>query len=130
MQGDLFYPVTETFWQPSDKFLVSSPSSLEAYEHLRPFQAFSSWAGMAVLSATPFLPPHNLRFRRGREGECAASECELVCRDLWELGFGRIQVVPSVQVSHIPFGTDRICWYEIGIQLILLLVGLFKRCCT
>lgn len=53
---------------------------------------------MAVLAATPFLPPFNVRFRRGRANECAASECELVSRDLWEKGWGRVQVVPSVQV--------------------------------
>lgn len=99
MQGELFYPIDQAWWAPSDRFLDVSPSDKEAYEQLRPFQAFASWGGMAVLAPTPFLPPHNLRFRRGREGECAASECELICRDLWEVGWGRVQVVPSVQVS-------------------------------
>jgi alpha-1,3-mannosyltransferase len=58
---------------------------------------------MIVLAATPFLAPHNLRFRRGdlsRADECQASECELLNRDLWQVGWGRVQVVPSVQVAY------------------------------
>lgn len=56
---------------------------------------------MAILSPTPFLPPHNVRFRRGdvSGGECSASECTLIAGDFWKAGFGRVQVVPSVQVS-------------------------------
>lgn len=102
MQGDLFYPISPPSWSPSDAFLTTSPVSREAYDNLQPFQAFASWAGMAVLAATPFLGANGLRFRRSdpmRKDECAGSECELICRDLWERGFGRVQVVPSVQVS-------------------------------
>lgn len=46
------------------------------------------------------MRPHNVRFRRGNKdkAECAASECSLVCSDYWKAGWGRIQVVPSVQV--------------------------------
>lgn len=58
---------------------------------------------MVVMDPAPFLPPHNVRFRRGdhEKGECSASECSLIAQDLWKAGFGRIQVVPSVQVSFM-----------------------------
>lgn len=58
---------------------------------------------MVIMDPRPFLPPHNVRFRRSdvEKGECAASECGLVCSDYWKEGFGRVQVVPSVQVSSI-----------------------------
>jgi alpha-1,3-mannosyltransferase len=58
---------------------------------------------MAVLSPTPFTKPYNTRFRRGNKekGECAASECTLICSDFWKAGWGRVQVVPSVQVRHV-----------------------------
>lgn len=57
-----------------------------------------------MLDPAPFLPPHNVRFRRGNaeNGECAASECGLIATDFWKAGYGRVQVVPSVQVSHLP----------------------------
>jgi alpha-1,3-mannosyltransferase len=56
---------------------------------------------MVILDPKPFLPPHNVRFRRSDQskGECAASECGLICSDYWKEGFGMIQVVPSVQAS-------------------------------
>lgn len=55
---------------------------------------------MVIMDPRPFLPPHNVRFRRSdaNKGECAASECGLVCSDYWKEGFGKVQVVPSVQV--------------------------------
>ena len=58
---------------------------------------------MAVIDPKVFLPPYNVRFRRSdlKAGECAASECSLFCNDLWRMGLGRIQVVPSVRVSVV-----------------------------
>lgn len=91
MEGDIFYPIETSTWTPSDDLFPNSPSTLAAYSRLRPFQAFSTWGGMIVLAATPFLAPYNLRFRRGNlalSDECQASECELVNRDLWQLGWG------------------------------------------
>lgn len=70
---------------------------------------------MAVLAATPFLQ-HDVRFRRSDTSidECAASECSLLASDFWREGFGRVQIVPGVQVSqqHSPrlcerAGSDR-----------------------
>lgn len=57
---------------------------------------------MAVLSPTPFLPPTNVRFRRSdaKRDECAASECTLIAADFWKYGYGRVQVVPSVQLAY------------------------------
>lgn len=58
---------------------------------------------MAVLSATPFLE-HGIRFRRSdtAKDECAASECSLIASDFWKVGFGRVQIVPAVQVRPSP----------------------------
>ncbi len=42
------------------------------------------WNGMARIDAAPFLA--GLRFRTHLEGECMASECSLVCDDLWRMG--------------------------------------------
>jgi alpha-1,3-mannosyltransferase len=101
IEGDLFYPM-DSSWVPSDHLFPTSPKSKEEYANLNPFQVFSTWAGLAVLAATPFLEPNRLRFRRsdGSRDECAASECSLIANDLWKAGWGRVQVVPSVQVSR------------------------------
>ncbi|KAJ9115579.1 hypothetical protein QFC20_000904 [Naganishia adeliensis] len=100
--GDLFYPIPNAWWSPSEDLFPDSPASLTAFQHLEPFQVFCSWNGMVIMDPRPFLPPHNVRFRRSdvEKGECAASECGLVCSDYWKEGFGRVQVVPSVQLAY------------------------------
>lgn len=104
--GDLFYPIDNSWWSPSSNLFSTSPASKTAFDNLEPFPVFSTWNGMAIMSPTPFMRPHGVRFRRGdkQRGECSASECSLVCSDYWKAGFGRVQVVPSVQVSL--FRTD------------------------
>ncbi|WRT69758.1 uncharacterized protein IL334_006749 [Kwoniella shivajii] len=100
--GDLFYPIDYTWWSPSSNLFPNSPKSRIAYENLQPFQVFSSWNALAILSPKPFLPPYNVRFRSGNKekGECAASECTLIASDFWKIGFGKVQVVPSVQFAY------------------------------
>jgi hypothetical protein len=67
----------------------------------------------------PFLPPYNVRFRRGAptnlppdaphnailgsDVECQASESAFISWDFWKYGFGRIMVVPGV---HATYGKD------------------------
>ncbi|GHJ85676.1 hypothetical protein NliqN6_2078 [Naganishia liquefaciens] len=100
--GDLFYPIPHAWWSPSDELFPDAPVSRAAFAQLEPFQVFCGWNGMVVMDPAPFLPPHNVRFRRSdvARGECAASECGLVCADYWKAGFGKVQVVPSVQLAY------------------------------
>ncbi|WVR08052.1 hypothetical protein IAU60_005098 [Kwoniella sp. DSM 27419] len=100
--GDLFYPIDWTWWSPSDNLFPTSPSTMAKYQTLEPFQVYSTWNAMAVLSPEPFLPPHNVRFRRSdkTKDECAASECTLIAADYWKVGHGKVQVVPSVQFAY------------------------------
>ncbi len=53
---------------------------------------------MLVASAEPFY--EGLRFRRGRPGECAASECSLFCKDMWAAGKGKFVIDPHVRVAY------------------------------
>ncbi|KAK1923656.1 cryptococcal mannosyltransferase 1-domain-containing protein [Papiliotrema laurentii] len=100
--GNLFYPIKGRSWSPSEDLFFDSEDSEEHFEDLEPFQVYSSWNGLAVLDPKPFLPPHNVRFRRGdaARGECAASECSLIATDFWKAGYGRVQIVPSVQLAY------------------------------
>jgi alpha-1,3-mannosyltransferase len=99
MEGELFYPIPNPWWSPSDDVLAGSAAKVK-YDHLEPFQAFSAWNGMVVLHPEPLVA--GIRFRRGNaaKGECAASECSLLASDYWAKGFGRVQVVPSVQLAY------------------------------
>ena len=90
----------------------SSPSTRKRFEHMLPFQVFAGWNGIAVMAPEPFLPPYNVRFRRGAgapddgsgrtaaDVECQASESSFISWDFWKYGFGRILVVPGVHVCY------------------------------
>ena len=94
------------------KLFINSPETLARHERNLPYQVFAGWNGMVVMSPTPFLPPYNVRFRRGvpraphqrpGEEECQASESSFISWDFWKYGFGRIQTVPGV---HLTYGKD------------------------
>ncbi|GAA5851719.1 hypothetical protein JCM8547_001184 [Rhodosporidiobolus lusitaniae] len=44
--------------------------------------------------------PTRFRSALRSEGECAASECKTVARDLWTKGFDRWMIVPTVRVTY------------------------------
>ena len=61
---------------------------------------------MISLKAKPFY--EGMRFRRAHEGEdsiegeCEASECSLLCQDMWKRGYSKIVVDPLVRVFYSP----------------------------
>ncbi|KAJ2891649.1 hypothetical protein GGI21_005802, partial [Coemansia aciculifera] len=60
----------------------------------RPFQVQCCWNGIAVIDSQVLAGDQGLRFRRSAKGECSASECSLMCNDMWHKGFNRIVMVP------------------------------------
>ncbi|KAJ2735408.1 hypothetical protein IW152_001634 [Coemansia sp. BCRC 34962] len=66
----------------------------------RPFQVQCCWNGMAVIDAKVFYGKNALRFRRSIADECSASECSLLCNDMWATGYRRAIVVPRVKLSY------------------------------
>ena len=64
-----------------------------------PSQVYSCWNGGVVIDSRPFYD-HNLKFRSGHPGECKESECSLFCKDLWNLGYGKIALIPNILVSY------------------------------
>ncbi|KAI8924536.1 cryptococcal mannosyltransferase 1-domain-containing protein [Entophlyctis helioformis] len=87
------------FWYQGS--FVYDPAARARYELGLPVQAYSCWNGMAVLNTAPFYK-HNVRFRRSdpAAGECAASECQLIAKDYWAAGYGRVLMVPHVRVVY------------------------------
>ncbi|KAJ2348789.1 hypothetical protein GGH91_001193 [Coemansia sp. RSA 2671] len=66
----------------------------------RPFQVQCCWNGIAVIDAKVFHGKNALRFRRSAADECSASECSLLCNDMWATGYRRAIVVPRVKLSY------------------------------
>lgn len=64
-----------------------------------PHSCFSpSWNGMAKVTAAAFA--RGLRFRDHEPGECAASECSLLCDDMARVGLRRALVDPAVATTY------------------------------
>ena len=112
--GAIFYDiyvarsiVGETFWQIaqdggwhfSGNLFWADRTTRAKYRNHQPFQVYACWNGGAVISAEPILE-RRIKFRRNVEGECYMGEPTLFAKDLWRLGLGRIQVVPSVNVGY------------------------------
>lgn len=67
----------------------------------QPFQVFSCWNGMVVFDADIFQDKQ-ISFRTNNEqaGECAASEAELIFRDMWSIGRGKVLVSPKAASAY------------------------------
>ena len=101
LQGDWFFdiPPDGSWDRASNLFWNDTPTRARYDTHL-PFQVFSCWNGVTAFRAQPVL--EGLRFRASNEdaGECFQGEPQLFCKDLWFRGFGRIAVVPSVNLAY------------------------------
>jgi alpha-1,3-mannosyltransferase len=72
------------------KMFAKDPASRVQYEKGHSLQAYSCWNGMALMNTKPFYE-NNVRFRRSdktEKDECEASECKLIAKDFWLLGYG------------------------------------------
>lgn len=63
-----------------------------------PFPAQCCWNGLVVFTAAPFQA--GIHFRNHEPGECAGSECFLMCHDFFRLGYGKVVVDPGVRVAY------------------------------
>ena len=100
INGDLFFEIPQNAgWEYSQNLLWNDPEARDRLDHGRPFQVFACWNGAAVFSARPLLQ-QKVRFRSNREGECYLGEPVHFAKDLWKEGYGKIAVVPSVNVGY------------------------------
>ena len=109
MTGDTFFDIPpDGSWDAAWNIFPDDPVALESLWLGKPFQVFSCWNGAAVFTATPFLEGA-IRFRRSDERhECPQGEPKTWCADLWRLGYGRIAVVPVVNVEYADEAAMRI----------------------
>lgn len=103
MTGDSFFEIPpDGNWNSAWNLLWNDGRAQARLRAHRPFQVFSCWNGAAVFTAAPLLLEESQRvsFRAPREGECYQGEPQLFCKDLWFYGYGRIAVVPSVNLEY------------------------------
>lgn len=78
---------------------VHEPETGRRLAEGRPVPVYCCWNGVAVLDAEP-LRTGAVRFRSHGPGECAASECSLLCDDLHVMGRHRVLLDPNVRVAY------------------------------
>lgn len=101
LNGDSFFEIgPDGSWDSAWNLFWNEPGSKARLDDHLPFQVFSCWNGAVALGAGPLLG--GLRFRdvSADAGECYQGEPQLFCKDLWFRGYGKIAVVPSVNLEY------------------------------
>jgi alpha-1,3-mannosyltransferase len=100
MNGDSFFNIPEDGNWNSAWNLFWNNAKAESRLHAGlPFQVFSCWNGATAFTARPFLEKRIL-FRSHYETECVQGEPKLFAKDMWYHGYGKIAVVPSVNLEY------------------------------
>lgn len=103
INGDLFFeipPGTGSFAKATNLFW-NDPESKARFEAGRPLQVFACWNGAVAFPARP-IAGREVAFRAARAelDECHNGEPEIFCKDLWAHGYGRIAVVPYINLEY------------------------------
>ena len=101
LSGNLLFdiPPQTGAWTHSLDLFFDHAASASRFLAGVPTQVFSCWNGAVALRALP-LASGDVGFRWPRGGECYQGEVQLLCKDLWGKGYGRIGVVPAVNVGY------------------------------
>ncbi|KKY20844.1 putative alpha-mannosyltransferase cmt1 [Phaeomoniella chlamydospora] len=102
IDGDTFFEVPQSLsYENANNLFFSSPLARSRFEAKQPIQVYSCWNGATILTAEPFMR-NDVAFRASNEasGECFMGEPTLLAKDFWRNGYGRIAVVPSVNIGY------------------------------
>ena len=100
MNGDTFFNIPEDGnWNSAWNIFWNNPSAHERLQTGKPFQVFSCWNGATAFTAQPFLES-KIRFRSSHEHECPQGEPKTWCTEMWHFGYGKIAVIPSVNLEY------------------------------
>ena len=100
MNGDSFFEIPpDGNWNSAWNLFWNNPTARNKLNAGQPFQVFSCWNGATAFTATP-LREGKVKFRSTYEGECSQGEPQLFCKDMWYHGFGKIAVVPAVNLEY------------------------------
>ncbi|OSS52851.1 hypothetical protein B5807_02449 [Epicoccum nigrum] len=108
MTGDTFFRIPEDgSWDFAWNLFWNDDKARTRLAASKPFQVFSCWNGVTAFTAKPLLDG-TMKFRSHKEGECFQGEPKLFAKDLWANGYGKIAVVPSVNVEYSDENTRKI----------------------
>lgn len=99
--GNSFFYINpeDVNWDQAHLLFFDDPAALKRFDDHRPVQVFACWNGAVAFDARPLLKD-GIRFRDSREGECHMGEPTYFCKDLWGKGYGKIAVVPTVNLEY------------------------------
>jgi alpha-1,3-mannosyltransferase len=100
MTGDTFFRIPEDgSWDFAWNLFWNDDAARAGLAAAKPFQVFACWNGVTAFTAKPLLDGR-IKFRARGPGECFQGEPKLFAKDMWAKGFGKIAVVPSVNVEY------------------------------
>jgi alpha-1,3-mannosyltransferase len=100
MNGDSFFNIPEDgSWNSAWNLFWNDPETLVRYNAHKPLQVFSCWNGATAFTAKPLLE-QKMKFRSKFGDECYQGEPQLFCKEMWHLGYGKIAVVPAVNLEY------------------------------
>jgi len=100
MNGDSFFEIpADGNWNSAWNLFWNNPMARDRLRGGKPFQVFSCWNGATSFAAKPLLEKR-VHFRSPYDQECTQGEPELFCKDMWYQGYGKIAVVPSVNLEY------------------------------
>ncbi|OTA05694.1 hypothetical protein A9Z42_0064010 [Trichoderma parareesei] len=101
INGDSFFHIPASgSWADAHWLFWNAPATRARLERMQPFQAFACWNGATVFSARPIAEGLRFRTNHHKAGECFQGEPVLFCKDMWWRGYGKIAVVPSVNLEY------------------------------
>ncbi|CEJ93002.1 hypothetical protein VHEMI08623 [[Torrubiella] hemipterigena] len=99
MQGDSFFHIPKDgSWDDAWHMFPNDTVTGKRFSEWRPFQVYSCWNGATAFSALPLM--EGVRFRKFAGNECVQGEPQLFGKDLWLRGYGRIAVVPTINLDY------------------------------
>ncbi|KAL8915264.1 MAG: hypothetical protein Q9172_006925 [Xanthocarpia lactea] len=108
MNGDSFFNIpADGNWNSAWNLFWNNPGASERFNAGKPFQVFSCWNGAVAFTAKPVVQ-QKIKFRRPSDHECHQGEPKSFCKDMWMLGYGKIAVVPSINLEYSDEGAKRI----------------------
>ncbi|TVY25213.1 Alpha-1,3-mannosyltransferase [Lachnellula hyalina] len=94
-------------WNSAWNLFWDDSTARERYQNHKPFQVFSCWNSATAFTAKPLLK-QKIAFRSANNEECFQGEPRLWCKDMWHLGYGKIAVIPTVNVEYSDEATRKI----------------------
>ncbi|KAK4191031.1 family 69 putative glycosyltransferase [Podospora australis] len=100
MNGDSFFNIPpDGSWDFAWNLFWNNPVAQARFYAHQPFQVFSCWNGAVAFTAKPIIDK-TISFRSSRKEECTQGEPQLFCKDMWFHGYGKIAVVPIVNLEY------------------------------